>query len=431
MSKKILLIESDAAFARDMAAAIETRGLEARVTGDGREGLELAKANRPDAIVLCVELPKMSGYSVCNKLKKDDELKHIPLVIISAEATAATFDQHRKLKTHAEDYLLKPFDAAALLQKIAGLVELPPEPAANDTLDEEIVTLDDVEELEALSEPAADAEDLPTEGVGMALGEDEDLKLFDEAFGTLEVPDAAPADATAEAAELLAASLSDADDEPSRAVQDAADSADAALEALGLDDVAESEVEAAALLAPPPPLAAASPERTTDAFHLAPVPPPPPRPAVIVPPPPPVLADLHGVHHAPEAHGGSSELQVLQDRVSELRIELARRDEELQRSTADHAEAEQRAEAIARDSAARERSAEERARVAEERARATEEAAAAACAAAEARANAAVADAEARVGAALADAEARVSAAVADADARVSAAVAEADRAVG
>jgi DNA-binding response OmpR family regulator len=45
------------------------------VSGDGKEGLELARVDRPDAIVLCVELPKMSGYSICNKLKKDDGLR--------------------------------------------------------------------------------------------------------------------------------------------------------------------------------------------------------------------------------------------------------------------------------------------------------------------------------------------------------------------
>src|SRR5690242_6499592 len=109
MSKTVLLIESDSAFAKEMATAIEARGLVARVAGDGRDGLELARAERPDVVVLCVELPKMSGYSVCQKFKKDDALRQIPLVLVSAEATRDTFEQHRKLKAHADDYLLKPF----------------------------------------------------------------------------------------------------------------------------------------------------------------------------------------------------------------------------------------------------------------------------------------------------------------------------------
>ena len=74
MSKKILVIESDAPFAKELSRAIEARGLEARIVSDGKEGFDLAKVDRPDVIVLSVELPRMSGYSICNKLKKDDQL---------------------------------------------------------------------------------------------------------------------------------------------------------------------------------------------------------------------------------------------------------------------------------------------------------------------------------------------------------------------
>src|SRR5512133_1978757 len=125
MSRKILLIESDGPFAEEVTSALEARGLEVRTTGDGREGYELAREWGPDAIVLCVELPGMSGYVICQKLKKDEALKSIPLVITSAEATPETFEQHRTLKVRAEDYLLKPFSPTALLASLGALIELP------------------------------------------------------------------------------------------------------------------------------------------------------------------------------------------------------------------------------------------------------------------------------------------------------------------
>ena len=115
MSKTVLLIESDPKFAGDMSAALESRGFGVRTSSDGKEGVELARALRPDCVVLCVELPGLSGYSWCNRLKKDDVLKAIPLVITSSEATPETFEQHRKLKTRAEDYLIKPFLPATLV----------------------------------------------------------------------------------------------------------------------------------------------------------------------------------------------------------------------------------------------------------------------------------------------------------------------------
>jgi len=202
MSKKILLIESDAAMARVLSSVLEARGFEARVTGDGKDGLELARADRPDVIVLCVELPKMSGYAVCNKLKKDEQLKGIPLLITSAEATPETFEAHKKLKARAEEYLIKPFDGAALLEKIAALIEMPPAPETAD----EIVTLDDVEEIDPLEmdlgpalesvEPAAMmADDMGAALDGAPRGEayDEDLRLLDEAFENIAAQGEGPA----------------------------------------------------------------------------------------------------------------------------------------------------------------------------------------------------------------------------------------------
>ena len=81
MSKTILLIENDATFGEETSSGLEAMGYRVRVIGDGKEGLDLAKDLRPDAIVLCVELPKLSGYSICNKLKKDDTLRTIPLIL--------------------------------------------------------------------------------------------------------------------------------------------------------------------------------------------------------------------------------------------------------------------------------------------------------------------------------------------------------------
>ncbi len=179
MGTNVLLIENDPVFAREATAALEGAGFGVRVTGDGKEGLELAFDLAPDLIVLCVELPRMSGYSVCNKLKKDDRLRSIPLVIVSAEATPETFEQHRKLKTRAEDYLIKPFAPRVLVDHVAALlgVTAPDEPEA------EVVTLDDVE-LEPV--PAGDEPPLASAPVE----EDEDLRMLDDAIDSISRGDA-------------------------------------------------------------------------------------------------------------------------------------------------------------------------------------------------------------------------------------------------
>lgn len=122
---RILLIENDAAFAAELARALQARGHQTTVTGEGKEGLALATSWRPQAIVLCVELPDMSGYLVCQRLRKDEALRAIPLVLTSADATEKSFADHQKLKVRADDYLLKPYAPADLVQILGGRLGAP------------------------------------------------------------------------------------------------------------------------------------------------------------------------------------------------------------------------------------------------------------------------------------------------------------------
>jgi CheY-like chemotaxis protein len=188
MSKSVLVIDGDRAFATRMSTALQRRGVEARICGDGPEALDEARARRPDLILLCVELPTMSGYAVCNKLKRDEQLRSVPVLLTSAEATADTFEQHRKLRTRADDYLLKPFDAATLLQRVARVIDLPPEPA---------------------------------DGEERAFGE-EDLKLIDQVFEELASSTAAPGGAPVEPGALAPPTIVSRV-EPAAAAPDAAE----------------------------------------------------------------------------------------------------------------------------------------------------------------------------------------------------------------
>src|SRR5512142_809707 len=163
MPKKILLIENDSAFAAGISESLEATGFEVRTTGDGKEGLDLARDWAPDAVVLCVELPGMSGYLVCQKIKKDDALKALPLVLTSAEATEETFEKHKTLKARADEYLLKPYTPEALVEKLGALVGLPEGAGAEDAgadgaTEEEVVSLEEEMGLEASAEGSPDAE---------------------------------------------------------------------------------------------------------------------------------------------------------------------------------------------------------------------------------------------------------------------------------
>ncbi len=336
MPKKILLIENDAAFAGEMTGALEGKGFQVRVAADGKEGLEAARDLGPDAIVLCVELPGMSGYSICNKLKKDGVLKGVPLIITSAEATPETFEQHKKLKARAEDYLIKPFDGATLIQRIGALLEAP-EGAA-----EEVVTLADVE-LEALGtiEGGADIRDEQAPPMPPARGgaselpaEDEDLKLLDDAFDSIATAPAPrqeprPSERPVVEEEILAAA--DSLPEPERAASPSeidalGDEADAALEALSAGD-AEPVSGAPALDDEPPP--AAPRAANADLLRAAGIPvlgEQPPRRAAPQPPAPPFPAAIPSREEPPTREGVEArrEIESLRRELDEARAATAR-----------------------------------------------------------------------------------------------------------
>jgi DNA-binding response OmpR family regulator len=149
MPTKVLVFESDAAFAGELRNELGRLGMVAQVVDDGYAGLMAAASERPDLILLSIELPRMNGFSVCNKLKKDPSLKDVPLIIMSTDSSEETFDQHRKLRTRAEDYVRKPIAFGELLEHMRPFVKVengrPPSGS-----DEDAIIIDDEIELDGV-----------------------------------------------------------------------------------------------------------------------------------------------------------------------------------------------------------------------------------------------------------------------------------------
>lgn len=153
--RTVLCIDPDSATVAELRRVLSPHGLHVESIPDGEQAIEWARAHHPSLIVLSIE-PRKVGYAICNKLKRSPTLREVPLILVSADETMATFEQHKKLKSRADDYLLKPLDDAELLTKVHALVDLgaPGESAGDD---------DDVEEIELaddeLSEVSLDDED--------------------------------------------------------------------------------------------------------------------------------------------------------------------------------------------------------------------------------------------------------------------------------
>jgi CheY-like chemotaxis protein len=148
-----------------------------------------AASERPDLILLSIELPRMNGFSVCNKLKKDPALKDVPLIIMSSDSSEETFDQHRKLRTRAEDYVRKPIAFGELLEHMRPFVKVENGRPSGRAEDDAIIIDDEVEldgvEAAAIEAAAAEAADETTQVSSAANVEAEVEAFANSAFDRL------------------------------------------------------------------------------------------------------------------------------------------------------------------------------------------------------------------------------------------------------
>ncbi len=109
----ILVVEDESTVREALASALTTEGFAVLTAPDGIAGLELARAQKPDLILLDLLLPGMDGLSVCRILRRETE---VPIIILTARGTE--MDRIVGLETGADDYVVKPFSMGELLARI-------------------------------------------------------------------------------------------------------------------------------------------------------------------------------------------------------------------------------------------------------------------------------------------------------------------------
>ncbi|NIM02696.1 response regulator [bacterium] len=117
MSKeKILVIEDEEDIANLVKTTLEGEGFEVTVGNSGEEGLEEIHRTPPDLLVLDLGLPGMSGYQVCQKIREDVSLAHIPIIMLTAKGS--TSDKVVGLSYAPDDYITKPFQNEELVARV-------------------------------------------------------------------------------------------------------------------------------------------------------------------------------------------------------------------------------------------------------------------------------------------------------------------------
>ena len=117
---KILLVE-DNEMNRDMLSRrLMKRGYQMIMALDGQQGVDMAREETPDLILMDMSLPVLDGWEAAKRLKSMDETREIPIIALTAHAM--TGDREKAVEAGCNDFDTKPVDLARLLEKIEALL---------------------------------------------------------------------------------------------------------------------------------------------------------------------------------------------------------------------------------------------------------------------------------------------------------------------
>ena len=118
MAKKVLVVDDELDMRTFISTLLETNGFKPIVAINGEEGLETARKTKPALVILDIMMPKESGIGMYRELKNDPELKHIPVIILSALAKKTFFHSQKVLDKYKGEEIPEP----------SAYIEKPPEP---------------------------------------------------------------------------------------------------------------------------------------------------------------------------------------------------------------------------------------------------------------------------------------------------------------
>ncbi|MBA7579157.1 Protein-glutamate methylesterase/protein-glutamine glutaminase [subsurface metagenome] len=117
---KLLLIDDEAQFRFMTKMGLEANGFIVLEASDGNEGLEILGKEKPDLVLLDLNMPDPDGHKVCDTIKNDDSFRHIPVIILTTSEDLN--DKLRRLEGGADDYITKTTDSKERAARIRATI---------------------------------------------------------------------------------------------------------------------------------------------------------------------------------------------------------------------------------------------------------------------------------------------------------------------
>lgn len=118
--RRVLIIDDEPDFVKMLQARLQIEGYEVLTAEDGIKGIQLARRERPDLIILDIMMPGMDGHHVCDTLKKSSLTWAIPIIYLTARTSPA--DEALALEKGAKFYLTKPYNPDVLLEMVRSIL---------------------------------------------------------------------------------------------------------------------------------------------------------------------------------------------------------------------------------------------------------------------------------------------------------------------
>jgi DNA-binding response OmpR family regulator len=119
-AKRVLIAEDDERMARCLSDALNREGFQTHRVRDGIAAINFILSEKPDAVLLDRQLPRLSGDEVCQMVRKTAAVRHIPIVFISGLVSVS--DRLEAFNLGADDYVIKPFATDELLARVEAVL---------------------------------------------------------------------------------------------------------------------------------------------------------------------------------------------------------------------------------------------------------------------------------------------------------------------
>jgi len=156
MARKLLLADDSITIQKVVELVLAEEDFEIKSVSNGEDALNLLEAFKPDIVLADIEMPKVNGYQLCDKIKKNPATAHIPVILLAG--AFEPIDEELAAQIKADDSVIKPFESQELISKIYSVLTM----SSADTAAEELISAEETEagtgdDVFALAEEAEEA----------------------------------------------------------------------------------------------------------------------------------------------------------------------------------------------------------------------------------------------------------------------------------